>query len=221
METGLRHFLLRLLLPLLLAVSWQSSLHAQVAAEGAADGGLINPEIERADFDESLIDSDDFELIAQFGYISIEDFGVNAVTILSLAYHVNPQVFVRASMGVSEGDRTSFESLTGGAPLLTDREREYEFYRIDLGYNLLPGEAFIDEQTTFNTALYISAGMGNTTFAGDDRSTISYGVGYRLILWQYGALYTEFRNNVFDLDLFGENKSTSNLEFSLGFSLIF
>ena len=216
MENRLRRLLL--MLPLLL---WQSLCWAQQADESAADPGLLNPQVERSGFDESLIDSDDFELIASFGYISIEDFGVNALNVLSVAYHVNPHVFLRASAARSEAGSTSFETLTGGAPLLTEEERQFEFYRIDIGYNLLPGEAFIDEKTTFNTALYVTVGMGDTTFAGDERSTISYGVGYRLIIWEYSALCTEFRNNVFDMDVFGENKSTSNLEFTLGISLIF
>jgi len=215
METGLRRFLLILL------ICGQGTVWAQQGPVAAPEGGLVEPVVERSEFDESLIDSDDFELIAVFGYISIEDFGVNSLTGLSLAYHVNPHVFVRATGLRSEGDRTSFETLTGGAPLLTAQEREFEYYRLDLGYNLLPGEAFLDAATTFNTALYVSAGMGTTSFAGDDRSTISYGIGYRLILWEYSALYSEFRNNVFDMDVFGENKSTSNLEFTLGISLIF
>ena len=57
----------------------------EVAAQTIEDeeedqGGLIQPQIERVEFDESLIDSDDFELAVYAGYLAIENFDTNLVT---------------------------------------------------------------------------------------------------------------------------------------------
>ena len=46
---------------------------AQVAAQSDEqdETNLIEPQIERVEFDESLIDSDDFEIAAYIGYLAI------------------------------------------------------------------------------------------------------------------------------------------------------
>jgi outer membrane beta-barrel protein len=124
-------------------------------------------------------------------------------------------------LGESKAGETSYETVTGGAPLLTDEERKLSFYRINIGYNLLPGEAFLSDNTTYNTAFYLSAGIGSTDFAGDDRYTLNYGAGFRFLFTDYLTFNTDFRNNLFDMDTFGENKGTNNLEFTLGFGFVF
>ena len=40
---------------------------------------LIEPQIERTEFDESLIESDDFEIAVYGGYLALEDFDTNFV----------------------------------------------------------------------------------------------------------------------------------------------
>ncbi|MBC8209731.1 MAG: outer membrane beta-barrel domain-containing protein [Gammaproteobacteria bacterium] len=182
---------------------------------------LIAPDVERQAFDDAQIDSSDFELMLFAGFLSIEDFGVNALVAFKLNYYVNESIFVQLSLAQSEGSETSYEVLSGGAPLLTDDERQLQYYSINIGYNLLPGEAFLGEQTAFNTALYLSAGIGNTDFAGSERFTINYGAGYRFLLNDAISLNTEFRNNVFDVDVFGKKTTSNNLEFIVGIGWFF
>ena len=219
METRFRGVFLGFLL--LLSVSGLKPLMAAEVVTDEQDSVLIEPQIERSQFDESLIDTEDFELMLAFGYLSIEDFGVNALLAFKLNYYVNEDVFVQVALGESEGSETSYEVLSGGAPLLTDDERQLSYYNISIGYNLLPGEAFLGDSVAYNTAFYLSAGIGNTNFAGDDRFTLNYGAGYRFLLTDEFALYTDFRNHVFDMDVFGVQKATNNLEFTLGISWFF
>ncbi|MCP4877586.1 MAG: outer membrane beta-barrel domain-containing protein [Gammaproteobacteria bacterium] len=195
----------------------------QVAAQSDEEEqtNLIEPQIERIEFDESQIDSDDFEISVYAGYLAIEDFGTNFVTGFKFGYHVSEDFFVQASYGNSEAGETSFEILSGGAPLLSESERELEYYLISIGYNLFPGEAFLTDSTTFNTVFYISGGVGTTTFAGDDRFTIAYAAGHRTIFTDGFSLDIEMRDLVFDLDVFGSEKSTNNLEFSVSLNLFF
>ena len=220
METRFRRLFLGLLW-LLGAGAPAFAQDAEPAAAEAEQTELIQPEVERRAFDEALIDADDFELMLAIGYLSIEDFGVEELFMLKFNYHVNEDIFVQAAVGVSEGGPTSYEVLSGGAPLLTDDERELSFYRVNVGFNLLPGEAFLGDDIAHNAALYVSAGIGNTEFAGDDRFTLNYGAGYRFLLNDTTGFYVDFRNNIFDMDVFGDNKTANNLEFTIGASWFF
>lgn len=182
---------------------------------------LIEPQIERVEFDESQIDSYDFELAVYAGMLALEDFDTNAVVGLKAGYHVSEDFFVQASYGESESGETSFEKLSGGAPLLSDSERDVKYYLFAIGYNLLPGEAFLTDSTTLNTVLYVSGGIGVTEFAGDDRSTVAFAVGYRTIFIDAFSVDVEMRDLIFDLDIFGEDKTTHNLELTVALNLFF
>jgi outer membrane beta-barrel protein len=182
---------------------------------------LIEPQIERVEFDESQIDSYDFELAIYAGVLAMEHFDTNTVVGLKLGYHVSEDFFVQGSYGKSDVGETSFEKLSGGAPLLSDSERDVEYYLFSIGFNLLPGEAFLTDSTTLNTVLYISGGMGVTKFAGDDRSTIAAAVGYRTIIIDALSVDIEMRDLIFDLDIFGEDETTHNIELTVALNLFF
>jgi outer membrane beta-barrel protein len=203
------------LLVALLGLGSLTSTELAAQSEEEESGNLIEPQIERVDFDESLIDSYDFELALYAGYLAIENFDTNLVTGLKIGYHVSEDFFVQASYGTSEVGETSFEKLTGGAPLLSDDERDVEYYLISLGFNLFPGETFFTDSTTFNTVLYVSGGIGSTDFAGSDRHTIAYAVGHRTLFADGFSLDIEMRDLIFDMDVFGSNDTTHNLEFTL------
>lgn len=196
---------------------------AEVAAQSDEEeqSNLIEPQIERIEFDESQIESDDFEISVYTGYLAVEDFDTNFVIGMKLGYHISEDFFVQASYGNSESGETSFEILSGGAPLLSDDEREIEYYLVTLGFNLFPGEAFLTDSTTFNTVFYFSGGVGTTRFAGDDRFTIAYAVGHRTLFADAFSLDIEMRDLIFDLDIFGTEESTNNLEFTVSLNLYF
>jgi outer membrane beta-barrel protein len=185
------------------------------------EGQVIEPEVERRQVKEPKIDSEDFEISAFAGVMSIEDFGSDLVYGVKLAYHVTEGFFVEGSVGRTEAGLTSFEVLSGGAPLLTDSERELTYYNLNVGYNILPGEGFIGEGRAYNTAFYIIAGLGSTTFAGDDRFTVNFGAGYRFLVTDSIALHVDFRDHLFDIDLLGTEKTAHNLEGTLGVSVFF
>jgi outer membrane beta-barrel protein len=90
-----------------------------------------------------------------------------------------------------------------------------------VGYNVLPGEAFIGESRAFNNSLYLIAGLGSTRFAGDDRFTVNFGFGYRFVLTDSISLRIDFRDHLYDIDLLGEEKTVHNLEGTLGLSVFF
>ncbi len=217
MEIRFRSFFLAIVF--LILVMPASKVAAQSDEE--EQGNLIEPQIERVEFDETLIDSDDFEIAAYAGYLAIEDFDTDIVIGIKLGYNVTEDFFIQASLGRGDSGETSFEKLSGGAPLLTDDEREIEYYLVALGFNLFPGEAFFTDSTTFNTVLYISAGVGSTKFAGDDRFTIAYAVGHRTLFADGFSLDIEMRDLIFEQDVFVDEEITHNLELTLAVNFFF
>lgn len=184
-------------------------------------GQVVDPDVARREIKEPSIDREDFEIGGFVGIMGIEDFGSDISYGLRFAYHITEGFFVEATVGQSEGGLTSFEVLSGGARLITDDERTLTYYNLNLGYNILPGEVFIGEGRAYNTNLYLIAGLGSTTFAGDDRFTVNVGAGYRFLLTDSVALHIDFRDHLFDIDLLGEEKTAHNLEGHLGFTVFF
>lgn len=194
-------------------------------AEAPPGGGLsdqvIDPEVERREIKEAKIDSENFELGVFAGILSIEDFGANAVYGARLAFHVTEGFFVEATAGMSEAGLTSFELPSGAARLINDAERRLTYYNLNLGYNILPGEAFLGEGRAYNTNLYLIAGLGSTRFAGVERFTVNYGAGFRFLLSDTLAIHIDFRDHLFNIDLLGRQKTAHNLEGHLGLTVFF
>lgn len=227
MESGIRILFLAVLLTLLSGCGTNGFLgiggkeSAPPPAEAPEPEQVINPKVERREIKEPAIDTEDFEVGAFAGIMSIEDFGSDIVYGLRLAYHITEGFFMEGTIGRSEAGLTSFEVLSGGAPILSDSDRQYTYYNLNLGYNILPGEVFIGDSRAYNTNLYLIAGLGSTHFAGDDRFTVNFGAGYRFLLTDSVALHIDFRDHLFDIDLLGEQKTAHNLEGHLGVTVFF
>jgi outer membrane beta-barrel protein len=208
-----------LLLAALAAFSLWSG--AALAAEGESQPQVIQPEIDRREIGLDKIDTEDFELEAFTGLLSVEDFGANAVFGARAAYHISEGLFFEATYAQSTTTETSYERLSGSTKLLTPSQRELSYYNLSLGYNLLPGEVFIGRNWAFNTELYIIGGVGSTHFAGDDRLTTNFGAGFRFLATDWLALHLDVRDHMFEIDLLGSNKLSHNLEFTGGVSAFF
>ena len=191
------------------------------AAAETADRPIIEPQVDRREIRRTRIDTEDFEVGAYVGVLSIEDFESNVVYGARLAYHLTEDFFLEGTYGQSRAGRTSYENLSGSADLLTDDERDYSYYALSLGWNALPGEVFIGENRAYNTAFYLIAGIGGTTFGGDDRFTVNGGFGYRILPADWLAVHFDVRDHVYDTDLLGEKKIVNNLEAHLGLSIFF
>ncbi len=182
---------------------------------------LVVREPERREVDVDELDSEDFEIGAFGGVMNIEDFGSDTVTGIRAAYHVTEDFFVEGIYGQTTMGQTSFELLSGGAPLLTDEERELTYYNVSVGWNIFPGEAFVGGRWAFKGSLYVVAGAGSTEFGGDDIFTINAGVGYRFIATDWLAFHVDVRDHFFESDLLGTMENKHNIEFSGGLTIFF
>jgi len=153
MESRIRIFLLKSICVLTLLGLFSGCSLLRVDDEPYDDSEpVIQPNLERRTITEADIDSEDFEASVFVGVMSIEDFGSNVVYGARLAYHITEDFFTEASIGRTDADKTSFETLSGGAEILSDSQSELTYYNISLGYNVLPGEAFIGKGHAYNSA---------------------------------------------------------------------
>lgn len=189
--------------------------------EGEELEQIITPDIKRRTIKEDDLDSEDFEMGAFFGLLSVEDFGTNDVQGITFAYHITEDFFVEAAYAISKTEKTSYESLSGGVELLTEDQRDISYYNLSLGYNFLHGQVFISDKWAFNNHFYIMLGGGNTDFAAKDYFTTSIGAGLRFYATDWLALDLSTRGHSFEHEVFGESKRVTNMETRLGLSLFF
>ena len=224
MESRISIFLLRsvctlALLGLLGGCSWLRTAEEEPLYTEAEP--VIKPNIERRTITEADIDSEDFEIGAYVGVLSIEDFGSDIVYGVRGDYHITEDFFAELAVGTSEAGETSYETLSGGAQLLTGSQRDFTYYNVSVGYNVLPGESFVGSKFAFNSTLYLIAGVGNTEFADDSHFTVNVGAGYRFLFNDWIAVHLDIRDYIFDSDLLGTDKTTHNLEATTGLSFFF
>ena len=213
----------RIIPVLLLALS---SLASANEANNSEDSGnvqinpilVVEPDKQEREQYEAQIDTEFFELGAYMGIIGIEDFDSASVLGIKASFHATEDFFLQANFGQAEAG-TSAAEITSAANLVSDRN--YEYYNLLVGYNLFPGEAFITQNLTLNSAFYLVAGIGNTDFGNDNHFTITYGSGYRIILSDWLTWNMDFRNHTFESNVLPISKRVNNLEFSLGLTAFF
>lgn len=204
----------------LLLTAWllATGIHSALGADAVQ---VIEPDLDRREIETASLDTENIEIGVYYGLISIEDFASNDIVGVRAALHISEDFFFEANYAESEGDLTSFEKLSGSSPLFSDTDREYSYYNLSLGWNILPGEIFIWDRYAFNSSLYLIGGVGSTSFLGDDWFTVNLGAGFRLSLTDWLAWHIDVRDHIFDRDTFGEEQTTNNVEFTTGFTVFF
>lgn len=215
MENRIKHILLTVL-PFAGLLLVPTAVSAQ-----EDDRPLIEPDVRPQKVDEALIDTENFEIGAFAGIINIEDFESSFLWGGKLTYHLSETFFFEANVGFAEGGETSFEKLAGDVQVLSDEDRDYRYYNINIGMNVLPGEAFPTENYAFNTNFYLIGGAGATEFAGDTRFTVNVGAGYQVLLTDSVSIHLGVREHFYRIDVLGEEKTSMNTEVSGGLSVFF
>jgi len=219
MESRFRSiFLIRVALATWLSFAAIAPVWAQDALNEAPQ--VIEPQVQRRDIDVKAIDTEDWEVSAFVGYMSIEDFESDVVYGARLAYHVNESIFTEATIGTTDAGLSSTER-QDGAPILSDSEREFTYYDLSVGYNLFPGEVFFRSNRAFNSVIYLIAGVGSTDFAGEDQFTANFGFGAKVLPTDYMAIRLDVRDYIVDVDVLGTDKTTHNMQATLNFSYFF
>lgn len=184
-------------------------------------GDIVAPDLERREIKEGKIDTENWEVGAFAGVMSIEDFGSGSVYGARVAYHITESLFTELTIGLTTSGETSFETLSGATVILTDDERDLTYYNATIGYNLFQGEIFLGSKRAYNTNFYILAGAGNTEFAADDYFTYTVGVGTRMFFTDWFSIHGDIRAHSFNHELLGAEKTIVNWEPNLGLTIFF
>ena len=179
---------------------------------------VVEPDRAQREVYEAQIDTEFFEVGAYIGLLSIEDFGSSSVTGLKASFHATEDFFLQFNYGQAEAGKSSLEDFNNENFF---NNREYKYYNLLVGYNIFPGETFVSQSLTFNSAFYLVGGAGNTDFGNDNHFTFTLGSGYRIILRDWLTVNIDFRDHSFESEVIGSKKRTHNLEFSTGVTAFF
>jgi outer membrane beta-barrel protein len=228
MESRVRVFLLIVLLATLPGCAtvrgWfhhkPAAPSAQAEEDNAPPPRVVEPDVARRQIKVPKVRSRNIELGLNYGVLSIEDFGTHPSYGVTAAYHITEDFFFQAEAGRSTASETSFETLTG-IQLLTGSERRFTYYDLSLGYNFLPGEAFIGRGHAMTSAFYLIGGIGGTDFGGDTKFTVNFGAGFRVVPTDWLAVHITVQDRTFESNLLGSNKLTNNIEARIGTTVFF
>lgn len=188
---------------------------------GAESPVIVQPQVQRRSVKVPHIGARDVELGADYGILSIEDFGAQPVQGLKADYHITEDFFFEGNYGQSRAGETSYELLSGGIQLLSNAERRFTYYNVSLGYNMLPGEIFIGHHVAMTSALYMIGGIGSVNFAGDQNFAVNFGAGFRVLPVDWVALHIDVQDIVFRDNIFSVYRLTNNLQATVGLSVFF
>lgn len=180
---------------------------------------VIKPEVDRRNIKIPRIDTENFELGAYIGTLSVENFGANTVTGVWFDYHITEDFFLEAAYGTSTVSDSSFRQL--GAPIFPQEDEDLTYYNVSFGYNMFPGEIFLGKKHAWTSAVYVIGGIGNTEFIGENMSTFNVGIGVRLLPTDFMTLRFDIRDYLWDSDLLGSNELTHNFEATFGLGFFF
>jgi outer membrane beta-barrel protein len=197
-----------------------AGLLGTVAAHAADEAGptpaptaqVIEPDLARRDIKIPKIDATDVEIGYFYGTLSVEDFGANTARGWRLAYHLTEDFFVEGTYGESTVSDEAFRSL--GRALFRQQQEPLTYYNLSLGINLFPGEVFVGKRWAMTSGVYVVGGVGNTEFNRTNHTTFNFGIGIRVLPWDWLSLRVEMRDHMFESDLLGKNKLTNNFELS-------
>lgn len=194
---------------------------AAAAADAAPPPTVIEPQVERRKIKVPKIKAKNVELGAYFGELSIESYTSAPVVGVSFDYHVTEDFFFEAAAGRAKAGKTSFETLGGNVQLLTDDERRFTYYNLSLGYNFLPGEVFLGRNLAMTSGFYLLGGIGGTKFEGDQKFTVNFGAGFRVLPTDWLTIRIEAQDQVFKSDFLGTDRLRNNLSAHIGATVFF
>ncbi len=193
---------------------------ARAQAEKPANEQVIVPQVERRDVKLPRFPSKDFEIGLFTGTYATQNFGASSVSGLRLGYHITEDFFAEAAYAQTKVSDESFRQILPGGIFPTGKDT-LKYYNLSAGYNVLPGEVFLGGNRAKATAAYLIGGVGSTSFNGQKRQTLNFGLGLRLLLADRWAVQVDMRDHIFSLDLLGKRQSTQNLELTGGLTYFF
>lgn len=180
---------------------------------------VIKPPEQTSRIKPAAIDSERFEFGPYAGFVSVEDFGANTVTGLALGYHVSHRFLAQLNYGRASIGRAAFEDVIDGE-FLAENDRNFVYQSLLGGYMMVQGRSFLGRQRKFNSHIYLMAGAGKVSFAGQDNPAIVFGIDYKTVLTDWLIISIDFRDIAFERAFLGSSKTTHNTEVTVNLSVM-
>jgi outer membrane beta-barrel protein len=216
----MHHFNAWLTLTTLALCAGASVAADEPSAKQPANEQVIVPQVDRREVKLPRLPSRDFEVGAYIGSYATQNFGTSMVAGLRVGYHITEDIFVEGVYAQTTVTDELFRQILPGG-VFAQPEQKLTYYNLSAGYNLLPGEVFIGRNIAKASSLYVIGGVGSTKFIQQNRQTVNFGLGMRVLFWQRAALQVDMRDHIFSLDLLGKRQNTQNLELTAGFAFFF
>jgi outer membrane beta-barrel protein len=182
---------------------------------------VVEPQVARQEIRIPKIRNSNVEVGVSAGVFNVEQFGTYPGVAGRLVYHIKENLFAEASAGISKLRDSNYVDATGHLRTLTSSQRKLLDYSLDLGYDILPGEVYLGKTHSYNSALYLVAGVGGMHYGGESFFSGNAGAGYRLLLNERVTMHVELRDAITQKSLTGAKRLSNNLEGTLGVSVFF
>lgn len=180
----------------------------------------VIPDVVRRELSMPRIDTEYFELGAMAGTSIVEGFGSNFSTGFRAAIHASRIVFIEASMLRSTVSDNVYRRL--GLPLFGDKGSvDINSLLVLAGLNIFPGEVYLGEFMTLSTDIYVVGGAGTVAFGRKEYFTGYFGMGVRLMPYDWMSVRFEALASEYESDIFGFEKISHNADLSLGINVFF
>lgn len=181
---------------------------------------VVDPKTERREINSPAIDSERFEVGAYMGFLSVDGFNTNLLYGISGSYHINDKWLAQVNYGTSDVDKSTYEDVVD-ASFIRDGDRDFEFFNLLAGYKLFPGRSYAGSLRKLDSNIVLLAGVGQTSFAGEDNISLTLGTSYRVVLTDFLTCNIDFKDHIVDYEFLGTSSVTHNLEFSFGVNALF
>jgi len=181
---------------------------------------IVVPEVARRDVPLPRFPSNDFQVGVYGGTYSTQNFGASGVAGLRLGYDITEDFFVQGVLAETKVSDKNFRQILPGGIFPVSSE-VLRYYDLSVGYNILPGEAFVGTKYAMPFSFYLITGVGSTSLVQQKHATFNFGSGMRLFFNDYFSVQIDARDHIFSMDLLGVRERTNNLEFTVGLTASF
>lgn len=181
---------------------------------------VIDPDKKVPTANAAAMDTEHFEVGFYTGLLSVEDFNTNPVFGAALRYYVNEKFFIEGNVGSSSTQRASAEKTANEYNIYG---RDYTYFGMLGGYQVLKGRSFWGKKRKYNTGFYLLGGLEQVDFAEDSNVGTVIGISYKTILTDWLTINVDFKDHIVNRELvtLESEKTTHNLEVSFGINTIF
>lgn len=166
------------------------------------------------------IDKEIVELGLFTGVLNIGDFGSEWLTGISATFQASEDFFLQYNYLQAKADLSSVEKSQGR--YFSGSDRDFVHYDLLVGYKLFQAEVYPTEGKANLSSFYLTAGVGESRFGGEETFTFTAGLGYDVAISRDLIIRADYRHYVYESALIRDEEATvRSAQFSIGLGYLF